>query len=111
MAVYAVVQSGVLVSSGVTLEKGDRPFTVLVPSMAGASLHFEFASEAPSVATSGQYFTLHADGGAGAPYTAYSASAPGATYPVMGPTPFVRLRLGATVGAPRSFTILPVQPS
>lgn len=107
MAVYAIVQSGTLVSSGVTLERSDRPFSVLVPSAAGTTLQVEFAALTPSLATSADYFRLH-DGVSGFPFTAYSGTAAGITAPMLGPTPFLRLRLGAATVAPRSFEIISV---
>ena len=112
MALFPVVQSGFICSSGFALEKPDRPFSILVPSYAAMALYVQFAQTAETSAVSADFFTLFRSDATGGVYTVYSGAGAlnqAATAPVTPVTPWVRLLAGATAAFPRSFTVIPVQ--
>lgn len=109
MAVFAAIQSGFICSSAFVLEKPERPFTIFADSQAAASISLQFATSDPRVGAvaSAAFFTLLRGDSTGFPYVAYSASAPGVTWPIAAPTPYCRILLNAGAAGTRSYTILP----
>jgi hypothetical protein len=106
MALFVTVASGFTVSSCITLERGDRPCALFVPSMSGNTIRVEFAT---------------ASGGAGAsPFASYvpradldafinsSATRPAVGVIEMPPTNWLRLKLGTATTDVATFTLYPV---
>jgi hypothetical protein len=108
MALTVIVGSGTLASGAAAL-RGDRPFTVQVPSMGAGGIAYQFTPLPATSAVSADFMTLMRDDGTGVAYVAYSGGGNIFTAPLAPVTGTMRLLLSAAVAAPRSFAIFPVQ--
>ncbi len=91
-------------SDPVFLDSGDRDVAVEVPSLAaGGELRPQFSST-----SGGPFWTLQRYDGSGAPFTAYSGSAPG-IFVITPPTPFARFAFTTSVTVIKTLTLYPTR--
>ena len=103
MAITLTVLSGQLVSSGGTLERSEKAFSVAVPSGVATSVFVEFAT-VDSAAPTG-FGRLTRWDGTGVPFTVYSGAGPGYGMVPIAPTPFLRIVVTSGVGANMAYVI------